>query len=406
MTETPKEKPVAGIKEQLATKRQEARAQETPSSALSSVSALFRRLLLSEYFVLYLIIAYFLVLIPFLPVLAQPQNLSNLLSNTWPLLVVATGQTFVLIIAGIDLSQGSVMALVSVVGAAVMATAASPQVLASSPLWGTVLSEGGGLLGGHPAAVPAAILAMLFVGGLIGLFNGVAVARFNMPPFMVTLVSLIFFSAFAIYLTQSNNIRDLPDAFVTLGKGDIVSLYLGPQNESQIPRRQIYSFVTYPMVIALALAVAAHLLLSRTVFGRYVYAIGANRKAAEVSGVPTRRVIILVFMLSSLCATVASILYSARLEAGRPTLGGGTFLLDIIGATVIGGTSLFGGKGKVFWTFFGVLFFVLLSNSLNLMNLSSFHIDMVKGGVILAAALSDVARRRLLQGATTLRTGR
>ena len=103
-------------------------------------------------------------------------------------------------------------------------------------------------------------------------------------------------------------------------------------------------------------------------------------------------------MISAVCATVGSILYSARLEAGRPTLGDGTFLLDVIGATVIGGTSLFGGKGKILWTFFGVLFFVLLSNTLNLMNLSAFHIDMVKGGVILVAALLDVARTRLLAG--------
>ncbi|MCA9915060.1 MAG: ribose ABC transporter permease, partial [Anaerolineae bacterium] len=88
--------------------------------------------------------------------------------------------------------------------------------------------------------------------------------------------------------------------------------------------------------------------------------------------------------------------FSARLEAGRPTLGAGTFLLDVIGATVIGGTSLFGGKGKIPWTIFGVLFFVLLSNTLNLMNLSAFQIDMVKGGVILAAAVLDVTRTRLL----------
>jgi ribose/xylose/arabinose/galactoside ABC-type transport system permease subunit len=372
---------------------------------LSAPIAFLRRLLLSDYFVLYLTMAYVAVLAPFLPVLLQPQNLSNILSNTWPLLVVAIGQTFVLIIAGIDLSQGSVIALTSVVGAAVMAMSAAPQVLGHTPLWGVMLSESGGLLGGSPWAVPVGILLMLLVGGLIGLFNGLAIARFSMPPFMVTLVSLIFFSAFAIYLTQSNNVRDLPDAYVALGKGDIVSLYLGPQDTPQIPRRQVYSFITYPAVIALTLAVAAHLLLSRTVFGRYVYAIGANRKAAAISGVPTQRVIVLVFMISALFATAASILYSARLEAGRPTLGAGTFLLDIIGATVIGGTSLFGGKGKVIWTVFGVLFFVILSNTLNLMNLSSFHINMVKGAVILLAALADVARRKLLESETRVRAG-
>ncbi|NDJ61835.1 MAG: ABC transporter permease [Chloroflexi bacterium] len=355
-----------------------------------------RRLLLSEYFILYLMIVYFIILVPLLPTLSRPQNLANLLSNTWPLLAVAVGQTFVLIIAGIDLSQGSVMALTSVIGAAIFATAASPDVLSNSPLWGIVITENGGLLSGNPLSVPVGVAVMFGVAALIGLFNGTAVARFNMPAFMVTLVGMIFFSAFAIFLTQSENIRNLPEAYIQLGKGDIVSLYFGEQAESQIPRRQIYSFLTYPMVIAVGLAVTAHFMLSRTVFGRQVYAIGMNRQAAEISGIPVRRVITLVFMFSAFCAAVGAILFSARLEAGRPTLGAGTALLDIIGATVIGGTSLFGGKGKVLWTFFGVLFFVLLSNTLNLMNLPSTQIDMVKGGVIVGAALLDVLRNRLL----------
>jgi ribose/xylose/arabinose/galactoside ABC-type transport system permease subunit len=204
--------------------------------------------------------------------------------------------------------------------------------------------------------------------------------------------------AFAIWLTQSENIRNLPETYIALGKGEIVSIYIGPKEESQIPRRQVHDLIGYAALIAVALAVTLHLVLERTAFGRQVLAVGANRKAAEIVGVPVRRVIVLVFVLSALCAAVGAILYSARLEAGRPTLGEGTFLLDVIGATVIGGTSLFGGKGKVLWTVFGVLFFVLLSNTLNLMNLSTFHIDMVKGGVILAAALLDVARIRLLRG--------
>jgi len=358
-----------------------------------------RRVLLSEHFVLYLTLVYFIALLPFLPALANPANLSNTLSNVWPLLAVAVGQTFVLTIGGIDLSQGAVVGLTSVVAAMLLATTASPDVLAASPVWGTVITEEGGLLAGHPYGLPLALLAMFFTAVLIGLFNGVSVASFEMPPFMVTLVTLIAMGAFAIYITHSENIRPLPDSYVALGKGDIVSVYLGEKVEPQIPRRQIFSFVTYPMVIAVALAVAAHLLLSRTVFGRYVYAIGTNRRAAEISGVPVRRVIIAVFIVSAVCAAVGGLLYSARLEAGRPTLGAGTFLLDVIGATVIGGTSLFGGKGKILWTFFGVLFFVLLSNTLNLMNLSSFHIDMVKGAVILAAALLDVTRTRFLMRA-------
>jgi ribose/xylose/arabinose/galactoside ABC-type transport system permease subunit len=146
------------------------------------------------------------------------------------------------------------------------------------------------------------------------------------------------------------------------------------------------------------MALGAHLLLSRTVFGRQVYAVGNNAKAAEISGVPVRRIVIAVFMIAGFCAAVAGMLYSARLEGGRPTIGGGSLLLDIIGATVIGGTSLAGGKGKITWTFIGVVFFVLLSNTLNYMRLSAFHIDVVKGVIILAAALLDVLRTRILAG--------
>ncbi len=354
-----------------------------------------RHVLLSEYFILYLLITYFIILIPFLPTIATPSNITNLLSNIWPLLTVAIGQTFVLIIAGIDLSQGAVIGLTSVVGAVIMATQASPEVLSNSPLWGTLLTEKGGILANSEWAVPVGILAMISAGALIGFLNGFLISRFNMPAFMVTLVALTFFSAFAIFLTHSENIRNLPESYIQLGKGDLASVYFGEKTESQIPRKEIYSLITYPMVIALSVAFVANFLLRRTVFGRHLYALGMNRKAAQVSGVPINRTLILAYVVSGVCATIGGILYSARLEAGRPTLGAGTFLLDVIGATVIGGTSFSGGKGKITWTFLGVVFFVLLSNSLNLMRLSSFHIDMVKGAVILTAALIDVVRTRL-----------
>ncbi len=357
-------------------------------------------MLLSDYFVLYLSLAYLAALAPFLPTLTNPANLSNLMSNMWPLLIVAVGQTFVLIVGGIDLSQGAVIGLTSVVAAALVITTGSPDVLDKAPIWGSIISDSGGVLAGVPGGVWLAVAAALLVGALIGLLNGLSVSMLNLPPFMVTLVGLISVGAFAIWLTQSENLRPLPEALVSLGKGDIVSLYFGAQDQSKIPRREIISFVTTPMLIAVGIAVAAHLLLSRTVFGRYVLAVGANRRAAEISGVPVRRVITAVFVISALCAVAGSMLYSARLEAGRPTLGNGAFLLDVVGAVVIGGTSLFGGRGKILWTVFGVFFFVLLSNTLNLMNLSAFVIDMVKGCVILAAAMLNVLRSRLMQGRT------
>jgi len=383
---------VTSLEERLVT----GRPAETTRTTLASSTAFLRRVLLSENFVLYLSITYFIILSIFIPSLAEPRNLSNQLSNVWPLLAVAVGQTFVLIIAGIDLSQGSIMAVTSVVGGIIMTSAVDPLLFENSPIWGTLLHENGGLLAGHNLAVPIAVIAMLLVGALVGGLNGIAITRFDMPPFMVTLVSLIFFSAFAIYLTQSQNISNLPDSFLQLGEGDIVSVYFGEKAEPEIKRRDILPLVSYPLVISVGLAVAGQFILRRTVFGRYIYAIGTNRKAAQISGVPTQRVITLVYMFSGVCAAVASILYSARLQGGRPTTGGGNLLLDIIGATVIGGTSLAGGKGKVSWTFFGVVFFVLLLNTLNSMGLSAFHIDAVKGIIILVAALLDVTRTRLL----------
>jgi ribose/xylose/arabinose/galactoside ABC-type transport system permease subunit len=388
---------VTALEEGLHTEHQTISQGEPQKRTLAaSLVSFLRRIFLSENFILYLSIIYFIILSIFIPSLAEPRNLSNQLLNVWPLLAVTVGQTFVLIIAGIDLSQGSIMAITSVLGAVVMTTAVDPLLFEKTPLWGTFLRENGGILAGNTLAVPIAVVVMLLAGMLIGLLNGIAVTRFNMPPFMVTLVSLIFFSAFAIYLTQSQNISNLPEDFIRLGEGDIVSVYFGEKAEPEIKRRDILPLVTYPMVISVGIAVAGQFVLRHTMFGRYVYAIGTNRKAAEISGVPTKRVITLVFVFSGFCAAVASILYSARLGGGRPTVGAGNLLLDIIGAAVIGGTSLSGGKGKVTYTFFGVIFFVLLLNTLNSMRLSAFHIDAVKGVIILVAALLDVTRTRLL----------
>lgn len=340
-----------------------------------SAKAFFRRLLLSEYFVLYLTIVYVLVLTPFIPRIFHPWNIQNLMSNTWPLLAVAIGQTFVLIIAGIDLSQTSVMALSSVVGAMIMTTGVDPILFQKSPMWGILLGENGGILAGSLMAVPVAVLAMLGVGLLIGLWNGISVAHFKMPPFIVTLVSMMLFSAVAIYLPKSENIRNLPEAYLNISKS-------------------AGGYLSLSLVIAVGLAVFAHLLLSKTLFGRRIYAVGINTKASQISGVPTKRVIITAYVISSLCAVVAAILYSSRLEMGRPTLGN-TLLLDIVGANIIGGMSLMGGKGKITWTFFGVFFFIILANTLNLLNLSFYVIDIVKGSVILVAALLDVTRNRI-----------
>jgi len=350
-----------------------AAAQPQPS-AMDRALLLGRRVLMSEYLILYLCIAMFVGLYLISPTVATPRNITNLLSNMWPLLVIAVGQTFVLIIAGIDLSQGAVVSLASVVGAAFVAQSANPIVFRKSPLWDVMLFQDGAILHDSVLGIPVAIIAMLAVGLLIGAFNGVAVAFARIPPFMVTLVTSMFVAALAIYLVKSENIIDLPDEFALIGDD--------------------FGFFSIAMGIAIGVAVIAHLVLSRTIFGRWLYGIGNNPRAALVSGVPVKKVIVATYVFSSFCAAAASIIYTARVQQGRPTLGE-PLLLDIIAAVVIGGTSLAGGRGKIIWTVFGVIFLVLLGNALSLLNVPYFYIAIVKGSVILFAALLDVVRRRL-----------
>ena len=305
----------------------------------------------SEYLVLLLSGTYFLALLPCTPGFASPDNLANILATLLPLFIVAMGQTIVLITGGIDLSVTSIIALTSVTGAAVM-------------------SGDHGWLAGSPLAVPAGILAMLAVGALVGVFNGVAVTQFKMPPFIVTLTSMMFFSGLAIWLTKSKNIGSLPAVFNAIGGKTGLAF-----------------------TVAAMLGLAAHAMLSRSLWGRWLYAVGHNARAADISGVPVNGVIVSAYVVSGVFAAVASVLYTGQAESGSPVLAQ-RLLLDIVGATVIGGTSLFGGRGKLLWTLFGVLFLKLIDNSLNLLDLSYFTIMMVKGAVILFAAVMDSARTR------------
>lgn len=357
-----------------------------------------KKLLLSDYFILIVSIVAYVIAAQFFDRLARPLNMTNQLSNMWPLFAVAIGQTFVLIIAGIDLAQGATIALASVVGAMIMAENLNPDMFDKLPLWGSILTEQGGLMAGSPMATLVAVIGMLVTGLLVGLIVGTLITRFNITPFIASLVGFIFFSFFALWLTQSRNISGLPESFVNLGdSGELISVYFGPKLDPEIRRRDILVIVSASTVITLGLAFFAGYLLNKTIFGKHMIAIGTNPRAAEISGVPIRRVITLVYMFSGLCAAVGGILYTARLEIGQPTLGGLNLLLDIIGSCVIGGSSLFGGKGSIKGTFFGVVFFVLLGNILDAARLSPFVIDAVKGLAILLAALLDYTRTRIIR---------
>jgi ribose transport system permease protein len=211
---------------------------------------------------------------------------------------------------------------------------------------------------------------MVLVGALIGAANGVIITVLRLPPFIVTLASMMFLSGFAIWFTQSANIAGLPANFLTIGQ--------------RLP-------VAAAITIALALTVS--FVLQRTIYGRWLFAVGQNITAAFISGVPVKRVTVAAYIVSGFCAALASIILTGRLETASPVLGR-EMLLDIIGATVIGGISLFGGKGRITWALMGVLFLVTLDNALNLLNLSQFSITITKGFGILLAATLDALRQR------------
>ena len=199
----------------------------------------------------------------------------------------------------------------------------------------------------------------------------------------------MFFSGFAIWYTTfhttSSSISDLPFAFNAIAGGFILTLPIGGS---------VLSLPVLPVVIAALAAVVAHVVLTRSRFGRDLYAVGANRAAARVSGIDVNRTIVLAFVVSGISGALAGVLLSSRLQTGTPILGD-NMLLDIIGAAVIGGTSLFGGRGKVSWTIYGVLFLVLLDTTLRLRGASLFVIFIMKGAVILIASILDVLRSRL-----------
>lgn len=346
---------------------------------MSRLRAAVLRLLVSDYFVLVMTVVYFSLMAIHIPELRTLENASNNLTNLWPLLVLAIGQAVVLIVAGIDLSQTAIMGLASVVGGVLLTSYIEPSIFQHTPFWGILLSESGGILAEVPGGVVIASLIMVSLGALVGLINGSAVAYLKMPAFIVTLVAQALFSAVAIWLVKSEKISALPEAFLSI-------------------KEEFVMFISPMALIGVATTLLLTVILARTVLGRHFYAVGTNPRTALVSGVPVNRTLIAAYMFSGGCAGIASVLLSAVQESGSPTLGV-LMLMDVIGATVIGGVSLFGGKGKISGVLFGAVFFVILSNTLNLLNLDSFTVMIVKGLVILIAAGLDVLRNRMAGGA-------
>ena len=313
---------------------------------------MFKRVVQSGWLTLILCGCYCIIMTPLASGFATLENAGNIMVAMLPLLIVASGQTIVLMAAGIDLSVTSVIALTSVTGAA-------------------IITSDNGPLAGNVLGTPIAVAVMLVMGSAIGLANGFCVAGLRMPPFIVTLTSMMFLSGLAVWWTQSKSIYNLPPSFLFLGKN-----------------------MWAAAAVAGLVVVGIQWVLSRTLFGIRLRAVGSNAQTAHVSGVHVRGIVILAYVLCGASAALASVLITSQLETGSPVQWQSN-LLDVVGATIIGGTSLYGGRGNVYWTASGVLLLALIDNSLNLLNLSHFTIMMTKGVVILVAALLDTLRQRV-----------
>jgi ribose transport system permease protein len=258
--------------------------------------------------------------------------------------VIAFGMTLTILLGGIDLSVGSILAVSSVLAAMIMT-------------------------GGHGAvlAVAVAILA----GAAMGSLNGVVIAKGKVAPFIATLGMMTLLRGLALVFANGSPISGFSsNFFATLGDGYVARL------------------IPVPVVLMLAMFAVFWFVLGRTVFGRHVYATGGNAEAAKLSGVNTDRVQILVYTVSGAMAALAGVVLTSRLDSAQPTAGAG-YELDAITAVVLGGTSLAGGRGWIFGTLVGALLIGVLNNGLNLMGVSAFYQQVVKGSVILLAVLLD-----------------
>lgn len=277
-------------------------------------------------------------------------NLTNVLRQVVVVSLLACGVTFVIILAQIDVSLGSVLALCGVIAASVMA------------MTGSVL---------------LAIAAGLLVGALTGLISGLVITIFGIPSFIMTLAMTTVARGLVLLYTGGSPVTGLGD-FKIVGQGS-----LGP--------------VPISVIILAVVAVASWVLLNKTKFGRYVYAVGGNPRAALASGVNPSKIIVKAFVLNGVLCAIGGVVLMSRINSGQPAAGVG-YEFDAITATVVGGTSLMGGTGNITGTIIGAMIIGVINNTLNLLNVSSYWQQIIKGLIIAVAVILDVWTKRAGKG--------
>jgi ribose transport system permease protein len=298
------------------------------------------------------------------PTFLRRDNLLNIANQIAVIAILAIGMTMVIITGGIDLSVGSLTALASVVATRLIRDQAG----------GDAATAGGMVL---------ACAVAIAVCGLVGWGSGAVTTLFRVPPFIVTLATMLVAGGLAAILSGGESIHQVPESFVRLGRGaDLMG----------IPNAVLLTAVLY---------VAAHVLLSRTRLGRYLYAVGGNAEAARLAGVPVGRVVRFAYLASGLLAGLGGVVLASQLKSGSPNYGS-MYELYVIAAVVVGGTSLSGGEGRIAGTLVGALIIAVIQNGMNLVGIESYTQKVVLGLVILGAVLLD----RLPRGRWTVLTGR
>jgi ribose transport system permease protein len=306
--------------------------------------------LISEFSLITVFIAEVIIFSQLSPYFLTADNLLNVSLQASITAIIAAGMTFVILTAGIDLSVGSLVALSGVIATSFLKI--------DAPGFMVFL---------------IAILGGIIFGAASGTAAGIFITKFKITPFIVTLALMTIWRGTAVVYTEGRRVWGLPEAFSTLG-GDRI---LG---------------VPIPTVIMFLVFIAAHIVLTKTKFGRYVYAVGGNLEAARLAGIKTNQILISVYIISGILSSVSGILLASRMNSGQPNAGL-MYELDVIAAVVVGGTSLFGGRGTIIGTFIGSMLIAVLRNGLNLINVGSYVQQVIVGVVILLAVLLDQLRK-------------
>ena len=280
------------------------------------------------------------------PMFLSTSNLMGILRQAAVYVIMGLGMSFVMMTGGVDLSQGSLLALIGVISAYIVQNVDS---------------------------IPLAILASVVVGAVIGSINGTIISCLSIPPFIATLASMYLCRGLTLVITQASPIVLTNDAFKWIGTGSLLGLPV-------------------PVYIFLIAAAVGQFILSYTATGRFILAVGSNQEAARLSGIKTRWNKCKAYILSGIMVSIAGIVYVSRLGAAQATAGQ-SYEMEAIAAAVLGGTSVMGGEGTVFGTVLGAIVVAIVRNAMVLLEISTYYQQVVTGAVILIAVIIDTQRK-------------